>query len=92
MTFAVSARTAACIGPHQRGKKGSSCRTGWTGPRGSERFRPGTGDLDRSESAIESSHAEFLTVLWGKIKTAGNIHEGSIKVRENQSQNNHEIK
>ena len=42
VTFAVSAQTAVCIGPHHRGKKGSSCRTGGTGARGSARFRPGT--------------------------------------------------
>ena len=55
--------TAACIGPHQRGKNGSSCRTGCAGPRGSERFRPGTGDLDLSESAIEKCHSRSLGAM-----------------------------
>ena len=85
-------QTAACIGPHQRGKKGSSCRTGWTGPRGSERFRPGTGDLDRSESAIESRHAEFLTLLRGINKTARVLYtkvqskKGNLKLNHSWSQ------
>ena len=48
----VECQTAACIGPHHRGKKGSSCRTGGSGTRGSARFRPGMGERERSESAM----------------------------------------
>ena len=45
-------QTAACIGPHHREKKGSSCRTGGSGARGSARLRPGMGERERSESAM----------------------------------------
>ena len=49
----VECQTAACIGPHHRGKNGSSCRAAGSGARGSARFRPGTGERERSESAMD---------------------------------------
>ena len=36
------------------------CRTGGTGARGSARFRPGTGDRDRSDSAMGAQVDVFL--------------------------------
>ena len=52
---------AVCIGPHHRGKNGSSCRTGWAGAPGSARLRPGTGDLERSDSAM-GAQDDFVLV------------------------------
>ena len=61
MTFVASAKWPInCIGPHQRRKKGSSCRTGGTGARGSARLRPGTGDRDRSDSAMGAQDDDVL--------------------------------
>ena len=57
---------AVCIGPHHRGKKRSSCRTGGTGARGSARFRPGTGDRERSDSAMDAQTMSSLVSLRGK--------------------------
>ena len=59
-------QTAVCIGPHHRGKKGSSCRTGGTGARGSARFRPGTVDRERSDSAMDAQNDVFFGKLRGK--------------------------
>ena len=42
------------MGPHHRGKNGSSGRTCWAGTLGSARLRPGTGDLDWSDSAMDA--------------------------------------
>ena len=52
------------MGPHQRGKNGNSGRTCWAETFGSARLRPGTGDLDRSDSAIDAqeTHVFLLTV------------------------------
>ena len=43
-------RTAEPIGPHHLGKHGKDCRC----PGGSSRFRAGTGERERSESAMVS--------------------------------------
>jgi len=55
---------ADCMGPHHRGKNGNSGRTCWAETFGSARLRPGTGDLDRSDSAIDAqeTHVFLLTV------------------------------
>ena len=54
---------ADCIGPHQRGKKGSSCRTCELWGPGSARLRPGTGDRDRSDSAMGASMMPCLSLI-----------------------------
>ena len=51
---------AVCMGPHHRGKNGSSGRTCWAGALGSARFRPGTGGLDRSDSAMGAQEIQVL--------------------------------
>ena len=54
---------ADCIGPHHRGKKGSSCRTGGRGLPGSARLRPGTGDRERSDSAMGAQWCEVVSLM-----------------------------
>lgn len=61
--LAYFVRTAALIGPHQPGKKGSGC------PRGSRRFRAGTGERERSESAMITKPVSAMT-------TAQNLESG----------------
>ena len=54
---------ADCIGPHNRGKKGSSCRTRGLRLPGSARLRPGTGDRDRSDSAMGAPLMPYLSLM-----------------------------
>ena len=72
---------ADCIGPHQRGKKGSSCRTGGLWAPDSARFRPGTGDRDRSDSAMGAS----MMPCWSLMIQIDCNHEGSINSQTNDT-------